>query len=606
MAGYSKSSSEAPFTNTYEHSCCIEGGEVLELREHLVIDTLHLHMEKFINSFINGEAGDEQEEKIISLLRDYKEKSTSGLPEARNIIRSHIKNCLLTGFDIFLENRKGVLEDVCLFQGVRVDELDGLIDCIMPFDNPEKLTPREKFSIILYKNSAIESNGRDSAFKSILARYPLCRKTRTADGYESLRYEYNDKDIGDIYDTEEYKLSFIEKVEIVTQRLYEEIFGLKHIDILAYSDVNEVGFSNNGRYVYCWCGNKIWLSFLQITENEARVIQDRAISFEKHCPQLDVSHPEILCHRGDGARITVTQKPYFSARNLCIRVFNQSSSGFNDLIAAEKLRTLIIALVKSGESICLQGGLGTGKTTTMNVMYELLDDSLHIGTVEDYFEQHVMEKYPQKRIVEGQAINEKSLLDVVKTLLRMSVDVANIGEVRDGNALFAFIQLVQSVSVAAWFTTHITNPETTVPRLKNMLMGTGRYFSEHSAVMDIIHYINMIFQHEIVDGRIRISKVVEIVPLVTASNGFDYNMELDNDRLQKLFYIQQIQSNPYNMFRLNTIMETVDGVPRFVNYPSLRMMDKAKKRSESWLYLKKLTELIEMDTGVAAPEYMRG
>lgn len=563
-------------------------------------------MEKYINTFINSDPADLQEKKIISLLRDYKEKSTSGLPEARDIIKSHIKNSILTGFDIYLENQNGGLDDASIFEGIRIDEINGLIDNIMPFNEPHSLTSREKFEIILYKNSVTESNSRDGAFKSLLSKYACCKKTREAEGYESLRNEYSEDDIEYIYKNEDYMLSFTDKIEIVTQRLYEEIFGLNHIDMLAYSDINEVGFSNNGKYVYCWCGNKIWLSFLQICENEARVIQDRAISFEKHCPQLDVSHPEILCHRGDGARITVTQGPYFSARNLCIRIFNKSDAGFKDLITDDKLRTLIIALVKAGESICLQGGLGSGKTTTMNVMYELLDDFLHIGTVEDYFEQHVMEKYPFKRIVEGQAINDKDILDVVKTMLRMSVDVANIGEVRDGNALFAFIQLVQSVSVAAWFTTHITNPETTVPRLKNMLIGTGRYFSEQSAVMDIIHYINMIFQHEIIDGRIMITKVVEIVPLVASSSNYDYSMEEENEQLQKLYYIQQIQNNPYNMFRLNTIMILEDGVAGFVNYPSRRMIEKARRGSDSWKYVKNLINLIMLDTGIEIPEYARG
>jgi len=583
-----------------------DGGVMLDLKKYLIIDSLHLHMEKYINTFINSEPVDEQERKIISLLRDYKEKSTSGLPEARDIIKAHIKNSILTGFDIYLESRNGELDDESIFEAVKIDETNGLIDNIMPFNDPDNLTPREKFEIILYKNSTGESRGRDGAFKSILSKYACCCKTRETGDYESRRYEYSEEDIEYIYNNEGYVLSFTDKIEIITQRLYEEIFGLKHIDILAYSDINEVGFSNNGKYIYCWCGNKIWLSFLQIEECEARVIQDRAISFEKHCPQLDVSHPEILCHRGDGARITVTQKPYFSARNLCIRIFNQSDAAFKDLITEDKLRTLIIALVKSGESICLQGGLGTGKTTTLNVMYELLDDFLHIGTVEDYFEQHVMQKYPLKRIVEGQSINGKELLDVVKTLLRMSVDVANIGEVRDGNALFAFIQLVQSVSVAAWFTTHITNPETTVPRLKNMLIGTGRYFSEQSAVMDIIHYINMIFQHEIIDGQIMITKVVEIVPLVATSSDFDYSIEAEHELLEKLYYIQQIQSNPYNMFRLNTIMQLQDGAVRFLNYPSRRMIEKARKNSSSWKYVKNLINLIKLDTGMEIPEYARG
>lgn len=578
----------------------------MDLKKQLIIDSLHLHIEKYINNFINSDPVDEQERKIVALLREYKEKSTSGLPEARDIIKSHIKNSILTGFDIYMESQSGELEDMCISEGISIEETSGLIDYIMPFKDPINLTAREKFEIILYKNSIIESNGRDGAFKCLIAKYQCCSKTRESEEYESHRYEYSGDDIEYIYNCENYILTFTDKIEIITQRLYEEIFGLKHIDMLAYSDINEVGFSNNGKYIYCWCGNKIWLSFLQISENEARIIQDRAISFEKHCPQLDVSHPEILCHRGDGARITVTQKPYFSARNLCIRVFNQRNTDFKDLITMDKLRKLIIALVKSGESICLQGGLGTGKTTTMNVMYELLDDSLHIGTVEDYFEQHVMEKYPLKRIVEGQAINDKDLLDVVKTLLRMSVDVANIGEVRDGKALFAFIQLVQSVSVAAWFTTHITNPETTVPRLKNMLIGTGRYFSEQSAVMDIIHYVNMIFQHEIIDGRIMITKVVEIVPLVASSSDSDYSMEADNELLQKLYYIQQIQRNPYNMFRLNTIMQRSDGEARFINYPSERMVGKARKGTESWKYVKSLISLIEQDTGKDIPEYARG
>lgn len=578
---------------------------MLDLKKYLIIDSLYLHIEKYINGFINSDPADEQEKKIISLLRDYKEKSTSGLPEARGIIKSHIKNSILTGFNIYLESEKVGLEDASIFENISINEANGLIDCIMPFNDPINLTAREKFEIILYKNRTVEKNGRDGAFKVILSRYPCCDKTREAENYKSLRYEYNEEDIENIYRNEGYMLSFTDKIEIVTQRVYEEIFGLKHIDMLAYSDINEVGFSNSGKYIYCWCGKKIWLSFLQISEDNARVIQDRAISFEKYYPQLDVSHPEILCHRGDGARITVTQRPYFSARNLCIRIFNQSSAGFKDLITMDKLRTLIIALVKSGESICLQGGLGTGKTTTLNVMYELLDDSLHIGTVEDYFEQHAMEKYPCKRIVEGQSINGKDLLDVVKTMLRMSVDVANIGEVRDGNALFAFIQLVQSVSVAAWFTTHITNPETTVPRLKNMLIGTGRYFSEQSAVMDIVHYINMIFQHEIIDGQINITKIVEIIPLVAGSSDCDYNTEVESGQLEKMFYIQQIQSNPYNMFRLNTIMERSEGIARFANYPSRRMIEKAKKSSESWKHVKELIRLIEADTGMVIPEYAR-
>ena len=115
---------------------------------------------------------------------------------------------------------------------------------------------REKFEIILYKNRTTGNSGRDGAFKSILSRYECCCKVRESEGFKSIRYEYNEEDIDYIFRNEDFVLSFTDKIEIITQRLYEEIFGLKHIDMLAYSDINEVGFSNSGKYVYCWCGKR--------------------------------------------------------------------------------------------------------------------------------------------------------------------------------------------------------------------------------------------------------------------------------------------------------------------------------------------------------------
>ncbi len=571
--------------------------DIQVIKKYLAIQSLCLHIEKGFEDFINKKPEGRQEEKIISLLKRYKESSTSGNPEARNIIKSHIRTGLLSSFDIYKQNEEGKLIDDILFQNIKIEEENGLADLIISFNNADELSDYEKFIIILYANKKIEDKNRDSAFGKLITKYKYYEKSRSTSEYISTRYEYNSKDICRIYNEEKISLTFTDKIEIIVQIIYEKLFGLMCLDVLAYSDVNEVGFSNDGKYVYCWCNIKIWLSFMKLTEDEARAVQDRAISFDKSVGQLDRNNPEKLCHRADGARITVTQPPYFSSRNLCIRIFNKSNASYNDLESCEKMRILTTALIKSGESICLQGSLGTGKTTKMETMFEILDDYLHIGTIEDYFEQHIMQKYHNKRIVEAQAVNNKSLIDAVKTMLRMSVDVADLGEVRDGSALFAFIQLVQSVSIAAWFTTHIVNPETTVPRLKNILMGTGRYLTEQAAVMDIIHYINIIFQHEIIDGKRVISKVVEIVPLVSSS--FQLNMELninsDLEDLKKLYYLQQIQSNPLNMYKLNTIAEYKNGIVSFVNFPSSRMLQKAENNLKSKHYMDRLVEAITLD-----------
>lgn len=557
-------------------------------------------IERNFEAFIIRQPENQQMGKVINILKKYKDSSTSGNAEDRNILKAHIKTDLLTNFDIYNVLEDGSLTDVPMCRDIKIEEDNGYIDYIIPFENAEQLTSEEKFNIILYL-SRTDANGPSQAFMNLIKKYDLYNKQRT-DGkgnwqYTSKGYEYNSEDIDFIYNNEleGKRLNFADKVEIVVQILYQNIFGLMCIDTLAYSDVNEIGFSNDGKYIYCWCDIKIWLSFLELIKEDARIIQDRAISFDKNAGQLDESSPEKLCYRGDLARITVTQPPYSSARNLCIRIFNQRHLEIKELLPDEKLLTAVTALVRSGASICMQGSLGTGKTTTMSALYELLDDNLHIGIVEDFFEQHIMNKYPHKRIVELKSLQNKSMEDAVKTILRLSVDVADLGEVRSGEALYSVLQLIQSVSMAAWFTVHVANPETTVSRFKNLLLGTGRYHTEQSAVMDIVNYINLIFQHNIINGKRVITEIVEIVPMVSTAfdYGFDINLNTEEEVLQKLYYIQQIQSNPNNMYRLNRIMDARDGIPKFINPPSEHILKKAKLSIDSWSYMESLLKLIE-------------
>jgi len=570
--------------------------------EALDINTFCRQVEKNFENFITSQTENEQLIKIIRILKKFKESSTSGNAEDREILKAHIKTDILTSINLYQVLEDGSLSDSLIFRDFKLDEKNDYLEFIIPFNNPSKLTAEEKFNIILHLNQG-STSGRSQAFKKVLNKHEVYVKERMAYkgnwGYTSKRYEYSQEDIDLIYEKElqDKVLNFADKVEIVVQFIYQRLFGLFCLDMLAYSDVNEVGFSNDGMYIYCWCEIKVWLSFLTLTSEEARVIQDRAISFDKDAGQLDESSPEKLCYRGDLARITVTQQPYSSARNLCIRIFNQRHLGIKELITNEDMLTAVTALVRSGASICMQGSLGTGKTTTMSALFELLDDNLHVGVVEDFFEQHIIQKYPYKRIVELKSLRNKSLEDAVKTILRLSVDVADLGEVRSGDALYSVLQLIQSVSLSAWFTAHVANPETTVPRFKNLLMGTGRYYSEQSAVMDIINYINIIFQHNVVNGKRMITEIVEIVPIVSNAfeYGFDLNPQTDEIVLKNLYYLQQIQSSVNNMYRLNRIMDARDGIPKFLNKPSEGIIRRAQLNKDAWTHMRKLISLVEPD-----------
>lgn len=534
-----------------------------------------------VQNFILGEGLGNPE--LAKTIEGYIKKATNGNLQERKNFKEFLKTMFLGE----LELTPNVV--------ISFEQRKELVDLVIPFYDPFLMSEQDKFETLLYKYGGTDENGYHTGFHQFRMKNSCYHGAGLTESgkLKNTWYEYSGEQIHQIYGQENFELSFNDKVDIIVQRIYENIYGLGCIDILAYSNVNEIGVSNDGEYIYCWDEEKIHLSFLSMKESEMMIVQNRSISFDSKIGQLCSSTPEVNCCRADNARIIATQPPFSSSRNLCIRIFNKRNTCYQDIIQDKKQRLLIAALIKSGAKICLQGSLGSGKTTTMQALLELMDDSLHIGTVEDYFEQHNALKYPNKRIVEVQVLPEKSLLDTAAALFRTSIDVASVGEARTGDAVFGFLQLAQAINQSALFTCHIASPEDTIPRLKNMLLSTGVYFSEQSAVADIVNYVNIIFQHEIVGKERRITKIVEIIPQTGLFSETELNQETNLEELQKLSFIQQIQQDTSYMYRLNTLMEFEEGKYVFKNYPSKRMIQKAEKGGVAFELMEELLSLIK-------------
>ncbi len=568
----------------------------MENKNILNIEHITKQVEKNIQDNIHKIPDSKQERNKIRGLVNTINKAISGDEKARKIIIEYIKKLIITGIAIYSLDEDGkttdeVIDEIKVSQ-TNINEF--------PVFNIIESSGRDKFEIIIHE---YQKRYGKKAFSQIKNQVSYIKEKRDIN-YKNICYEYTKGDIEAIFNKENITLEYSDKLTILATRLYTEIYGLSELDIFVYLDVNEVGISGN--YIYCWDEEKVRLKFFEVSTNKVELIQNKAIQFDRSAKQLDSSNPEVLTHRIDDSRVTVIQAPYSTERHIAIRIFNQKKAKLDDLYAIDKQKILMTTLVKTGQSILFQGGLGTGKTTTMSTLIGMLDDTLHIGTIEDYFEQHNRKKYKDKRIVELQKTENKSLLDAVKTLLRMSIDVADVGEIRDGEAMFAFIQLLQSVSVGAWCTTHIVNPETTVPRLKNMLMGTGRYMSEQSAVMDIVSHINCIFQHEIINGQRMVTKIVEIIPLVNATNDYELDITMDKEKLSKLVLIEQLRNSTNNMYKLNYIMESdKNGNMKFVNYPSVKMVEKAHKSQNAFSHMRELVSLIQEETKKEIPEGIR-
>ncbi len=562
--------------------------EEWRIEKLIEIHVLKRQVERKIDRFLGQENCSHEVLEQKKLLNRIKDLSTSGDAYSRKTLKEYIKAILLEGVELYGLELDGRLSERVEQPRFFISEGCRELDMILPFECPEKLSTDDKFGILL---SCMARSQKDERF--------AVEELLKAEGMISGSAIFKEN-VDAVYGRMAPVLDMLQKLEYIVQKIYQELYGLMELDRLAYSSINEVGFAGDGGYVYLWAERKIHLAFLKYTEREARIIQERAISFDRHVGALNENNPEVLCHRFDGARVTVTQKPYFSARNCCIRVFNKNDVSFEELHSDERLKLLSKALVKTGQSMVFQGGLGTGKSTFMSMLYEFLDRDLHVGLLEDMFEMHILEKYgAERRVIEAQRTINKTLQNGVETFLRMSVDVAGLGEARNGEALFSFIQLVQSVSVSAWMTAQVNCPENTVHRMKNMLMATGIYSEETAAAHDIVHNINFIVQNHSRGGDRFISEICEIVPdTALAIYGNNGNGERSTEELERGYYIHQLQRDVVNTYTLNRIYDNRSGKGVFVNYPSQKFLDRASRFPASEAILKELFEAILMDTGM--------
>ena len=100
------------------------------------------------------------------------------------------------------------------------------ISMAIPFDVPSLLTPQDKFDIIIYmykKDFGYEALGE------LIKKYHLADLKYT-EGEAKPSYVITPEEISDIYEKENYTLTFDDKLNVVVQRIYQKYKGYSSID----------------------------------------------------------------------------------------------------------------------------------------------------------------------------------------------------------------------------------------------------------------------------------------------------------------------------------------------------------------------------------------
>ena len=121
-----------------------------------------------------------------------------------------------------------------------VDETN--ISRAIPFDTPSLLTAQDKFDIIIHeykKNFAYE------ALTEVIKKYNLA-VLKYVSGDSKPCYVITSDEISEIYEQENFELSYIDKLEVIVQRIYQQYKGYSSIDEVRDMNIDGVSGGVSG------------------------------------------------------------------------------------------------------------------------------------------------------------------------------------------------------------------------------------------------------------------------------------------------------------------------------------------------------------------------
>ena len=441
-----------------------------------------------------------------------------------------------------------------LLQEYGVTEIN--ISKAIPFDVPSLLTAQDKFDVLIY---TYDKEFGYEALTQLIKKYDLAT-LKYLPGEAKPCYVITKEEISEIYDKEQIQLTFQDKLNIVTQRIYQHYKGYSSIDEVR--DMNIDGVSGGvsglpesflsqvaqteGDYLNqvlenrvpracdsIWIffqGKSIRLEFLSFgTESELKRVCQNIYKYNNP-GQLSDTNGYKINEMKDGSRVVVVRPSFSETWAFFVRKFDVKRATLEQLITCEgkeKAIDLLKYLVKGARIISLTGEQGCGKTTMLMGMIENIYETMNIRVQETAFELHLRKIYPTRNILtfrETDTISGQEGLDVQK---KTDGSVNIIGEVATDPVASWMIQAAQVASKFTLFTHHAKTFPNLVTALRNSMLRTGVFKDEKTAEEQVIQVLNFDI-HLVKDfrGRRYIERVTECIPVENKNNyTFDHRNE---------------------------------------------------------------------------------
>jgi pilus assembly protein CpaF len=431
------------------------------------------------------------------------------------------------------------------------------IDRYIEFNLSNGMEPRTMHEVLMYTmcteyQNKLHGNTPSVEAVGFMTLTELDRKMRNQnDAFANMVHKYNIRNqideikLTEIYEKEKIVLSDDEKMDIATQIIFSDLFGLRIIDSLNYQMVGleELQLGTNGVATKLYNvdeevngisnaiktakdsvsvmfeGRLIWLSYLGFnTEVEYMNCIDTTIA-NTGAGDLTEATPNILTQTVDNRRIQATISPKSDAPICMIRKFDNIPE--TNIYKLYSVRTDnprdtelviggLIQIAHSFHTTAIIGPMGAGKTTGLRVIGMQTPNNYAIGSVEYYSFELNMRKYcPDRNVVAFKIYGSSDEDETLAMTKKTTRPIWMIGEVTQPK--MANMAVEMSKTSFLLFTAHYTDAESLLRAFVTAKTTVGGY-NPSAALEEVVHALH--FNVEIMnkDGNRYINRITEIVP----------------------------------------------------------------------------------------------
>lgn len=245
--------------------------------------------------------------------------------------------------------------------------------------------------------------------------------------------------------------------------------------------------------------------------------------------RINDENPRMDARLPDGSRIHVILPP--CARQgicLCIRKFSKDALTVERLIDFGSLTSDALELLKIcislKKNIIVSGGTGSGKTSLLNAISSLIENSSRIVVIEDSAELQLQQTHVlslESKAPDRHGKGEVSIRDLLHSTLRLRPDRIIVGEIRGGEAL-DLLQAMNTGHGGSMGTVHANTPIDALSRLETLTLFSGVELPLKAIRAQVVSAIDIVIQtSRYRDGSRKVSHIAEVLPL---GDNEDYNV----------------------------------------------------------------------------------